>query len=152
VSRRDSPDDLWRRLVGLVKERREDSRREVRALTGLPAGRIRVLRWLTDRPRTLSELAQATGSDAPSTTVTVNDLEDRGLVVREPHPTNRRAKLVSLTTAGRAVVARALKIIERAPDAFAATSAADQAALARIVDALERARGDREGGEDDGED
>ncbi|HEX4417591.1 MAG TPA: MarR family transcriptional regulator [Kofleriaceae bacterium] len=115
---------------------RDESRRTIRALTGLPAGRIRVLRRLGDGPRTLSELAELIGSDAPATTVTVNDLEDRGLVLREPHPTNRRAKLVSLTASGRAVLARAMRIIDATPPAFSAISGADRAALARILDAL----------------
>lgn len=131
-----SPDELWRRLVRLMKERKEDSRRELRESTGLPPGRVRVLRWLTDGALTLSELADAIGSDAPATTVIVNDLEERGLVVREPHPTNRRAKLVSLTPAGRAIAVRARKVIERAPAAFADIAPADLAALARIIDAL----------------
>jgi DNA-binding MarR family transcriptional regulator len=42
-------------------------------------------------------LAHAAAMDAPATTVTVNDLEDRGLAVRETDPTNRRCKVVSLT-------------------------------------------------------
>lgn len=129
-------DELWRRLVRLVRDHRDDSRREVRDTTGLPPGRVRVLRWLTDGALTLSELAEAIGSDAPATTVVVNDLEERGLVVREPHPTNRRAKLVSLTPAGRALAVRARKVIERAPAELADISAADLAALARIIDAL----------------
>ncbi|HET9625147.1 MAG TPA: MarR family transcriptional regulator [Kofleriaceae bacterium] len=131
-----SADALWRRMVGLILEQRELSRREIRDATGLPAGRVRVLRRLVDGPRTLRELAEAIGSDAPATTVIVNDLEARGLVVRAPHPTNRRAKLVSLTPAGRALAPRARKIIERAPAAMARVAPADLAALARVLDAL----------------
>ena len=44
---------------------------------------------------------EAATIDAPAATVAVNDLEDRGLVVRETDPTNRRCKVVSLTDAGR---------------------------------------------------
>jgi DNA-binding MarR family transcriptional regulator len=71
--------------------------------------------------------------------VVVNDLEARGLVVREPHPTNRRAKLAKLTPAGRALAHRARKIIERAPAGFARVAPADLAALARVLDALTEA-------------
>ena len=49
----------------------------------------------------VKQVAQAATMDAPAATVAVNDLEDRGLVVRTPDPTNRRCKLVSLTDAGR---------------------------------------------------
>ena len=54
---------------------------------------------------TVKEVAAAATIDAPAATVAVNDLEERGLVVRETDPTNRRSKLVSLTDAGRDVVA-----------------------------------------------
>ncbi len=133
-------DEVWRGLVNLVMESRDDWRRTIQLATGLPFGRVRVLRRLSDGPLTLSDLAEAISSDAPATTVTVNDLERRGLVARRPHPTNRRAKLVSLTAAGRRILARARKVIELAPPAFAAISADDLAALARVVDTLGRAR------------
>ncbi len=55
---------------------------------------------------TVKQVAHAATIDAPAATVAVNDLEDRGLVVREIDPTNRRCKLVSLTDAGREVVPR----------------------------------------------
>ena len=48
----------------------------------------------------VKELARAATIDAPAATVAVNDLEERGLVVREVDPTNRRCKIVSLTEAG----------------------------------------------------
>jgi DNA-binding MarR family transcriptional regulator len=130
-------DEVWRRLVDLVMETRDDWRRALSDATGLPFGRVRVLRRLDDGPLTLGELAEATGSDAPATTVTVNALEAQALVTRKPHPTNRRAKLVSLTAEGRATLAKARKVIERAPAAFAAVTPADLAALRRVLDMLE---------------
>ena len=42
--------------------------------------------------------------DAPAATVAVNDLEARGLVIREIDPSNRRSKLVSLTADDGALV------------------------------------------------
>lgn len=129
-------DALWRRLVGYVLTAHDDARRAIRDATGLPGGRVRVLRRLADGPRTLRELAALTGTDAPSTTVTVNDLEARGLVLREVSPDNRREKLVSLTAAGRATLARAQREIETSPPAFAAIARDDLDALARILDAL----------------
>ena len=44
-------------------------------------------------PMTVKEVAEAATMDAPAATVAVNDLEERGLVVRETDPTNRRSKL-----------------------------------------------------------
>jgi len=134
--RNQNADALWRKLVAAVMDTRDDWRRRVGEATGLPFGRVRALRRLVDGPRTLSELAEATSSDAPATSVLVNDLEAKGLVVRAPHPTNRRAKLVSLTPAGRRVVERERAVTESAPAAFANLSKDDLAALARVLDAL----------------
>ena len=58
--------------------------------------------------------------DAPAATVAVNDLEDRGLVVRRTDPTNRRCKVVSLTDAGRAMVHEIDTVDDPAPNVLAA--------------------------------
>ena len=97
-------DHIWQMMVDLVWETRGEWRRKVSDATGLPFSRARLLWRLLDEPKTLKQLADMTSSDAPATTVAVNDLEDRGLVERNPHPDNRRAKLVSLTPAGRKLV------------------------------------------------
>jgi DNA-binding MarR family transcriptional regulator len=115
---------------------REDWRRRMSAVTGLPFGRVRALRRLSAGPLTLRELSDIISSDAPATTVLVNDLEARGLILRQPHPTNRRAKLVSLTRAGRDLVARSNRVLDRPPAAFATVPAEDLAALGRVVDTL----------------
>jgi DNA-binding MarR family transcriptional regulator len=60
-----------------------------------------VLFKLQDGPRTPGELAEAERIAPPSMTRTVNWLEERGLVLREDHPTDGRSKLVALTDAGR---------------------------------------------------
>jgi len=129
-------DRVWASLVAIVMDTRGDWRRRVVEATGIPFGRYRALKRLHDGPLALHALAEAMTIDAPAATVAVNDLEKRGLVVRQPHPTNRRVKLVSLTPAGRAVVAKGRAVTERAPAAFAAIPAAELAALARALDAM----------------
>jgi DNA-binding MarR family transcriptional regulator len=104
--------------------------------TGLPFTRVRALRRLADGPLKLNELAEALDSDAPSVTVAVNDLEKRGLVERRAHPDDRRAKLVSLTPAGKRTLAAARSVTERAPDAFAAMAGKDVGVLLRILEPL----------------
>jgi len=79
---------------------------------------VRALWRLERGPRTLAELAHDIGTDAPATTVLVNALEQRGLVTRVAHPTDKRAKQVSLTAAGRRVLAVVEKITDRPPAAF----------------------------------
>jgi DNA-binding MarR family transcriptional regulator len=124
---------VWSALVTLVMDTRQDWRRRVVEVTGLPFGRLRALRRLKDGPLALHELAAAMTVDAPAATVAVNDLERRGLVVRAPHPSNRRVKLVSLTATGRDLVARAKAVTDEPPAGFAALTADELATLARAI-------------------
>ncbi|MFZ0870016.1 MAG: MarR family transcriptional regulator [Rhodanobacter sp.] len=127
-------DRIWQVLVGLVWETRGEWRRKVSDATGLPFSRVRILWRLVDEPKTLKQLA-ATGIDAPATTVAVNDLEHRGLVERHPHPDNRRAKLVSLTPAGRRLIELARRTVrDDAPPAVQDLSKTDLAHLRRILE------------------
>lgn len=130
-------DRIWQTLVGVVMDTRDDWRRKVSDATGLPFSRARVLRRLLEAPLTLTQLADATGSDAPATTVAVNDLESRGLVERHPHPENRRAKLVSLTPAGRRMVdVTRQNVYADAPPGVQTLSKTDLAHLRRIFERI----------------
>ncbi len=116
----------------MVMDSHGDWRRKVSAATGLPFTRIRALKWLADKPLTLRVLADLLDTDAPAATVTVNDLEERGLVTRCEHPDDRRAKLVSITPAGRAVVRAYKNVPDPAPEELAELSREDAQTLARI--------------------
>jgi DNA-binding MarR family transcriptional regulator len=135
-----SPDDdarhAWQILVALVMESRGDWRRRISDATGMPFSRYRALKRLRDEPRTLRELADEMGTDAPATTVLVDDLEARGLVKRQPHPADRRAKLVSLTAAGRRQLAVAKRIVDQPPEALLALPAKELALLRRALEKL----------------
>jgi len=122
-------DRVWNTLVTAVMDTRDDWRRRVTEATGLSFGRVRALKRLVDKPLALNELARAMSTDAPAATVAVNALEKQGLVVRTPHPTNGRVKLVSLTPAGRAMVARVKAVVEHAPAPFRGLSARELAVL-----------------------
>jgi DNA-binding MarR family transcriptional regulator len=56
-----------------------------------------VIRALADRPCTLTELANVLDVSKQSAIKVVDEMEQRGLVRREPAPGDRRAKLISLT-------------------------------------------------------
>jgi DNA-binding MarR family transcriptional regulator len=134
--KRRAPDDgdrAWQSLVALVMDNMGDFRRQVADATGLPFSRFRALRRLDDAPLTLRALAESMGTDAPAATVMVNDLEARGLVRREPHPEDKRAKVVSLTPEGRRVLRAGRGVEQRAPARFEALTAEDVADLTRIV-------------------
>jgi DNA-binding MarR family transcriptional regulator len=71
------------------------------------------------------ELADTERVQPPTMTKIVGKLEERGLVVRTPHPTDRRQVILSATERGRAVYARfekarnewlALQLAELTPD------------------------------------
>jgi len=115
---RSDAERAWRLMVELVMETRGEWRRKVAEATGLPFSRVRALWRLERGARSLSELADDMGTDAPAATVLINALEERGLVKRAQHPTDRRAKQVSLTAAGRRMVAVVEKITDRPPDAL----------------------------------
>lgn len=127
-------DRVWHQIVTLVMDTRGDWRRKVAEATGLPFSCFRALRRLNEGPLTLRALAESLGTDAPAATVAVNELERRGLVTRREHPEDRRAKLVSLTTAGRAIVRAGKSVPDPAPQALATLSLEDTRMLARIFD------------------
>jgi DNA-binding MarR family transcriptional regulator len=131
-------DRVWQALVAIVMDGLGDWRRKVADATGLPFTRVRVLRRLDSGPLTMSELAEASSSDAPATTVAVNDLERRGLVLRSPRPDDRRVKMVSLTAAGRRTLATANRVKQPAPEPFASLADQDVVALSCIIDRLAR--------------
>ena len=129
-------DEVWRAMAAAVIDNRDSWKRAVIEETRLPFSRIRILRRLARRPMTVKQVAEAATVDAPAATVAVNDLEDRGLVVRETDPTNRRCKVVSLTDAGREMVQVIDGIDDPAPDALASLDDGDLKALRAIVDKL----------------
>jgi DNA-binding MarR family transcriptional regulator len=84
----------------------------------------------------VKELAHAANIDAPAATVAINDLEERGLVVRQADPSNRRTKTVSLTDAGRAMVRKMGAINDPAPDILATLDDAELKSLQAILEKL----------------
>ena len=121
-------------MAAAVIDNRDAWRRAVIEETGLPFSRIRIVRRLARRSMTVKQVAEAATIDAPAATVAVNDLEERGLVVRETDPTNRRCKVVSLTAAGREMVLVIDGIDDPAPDALASLDDAQLKELKAIVD------------------
>jgi DNA-binding MarR family transcriptional regulator len=124
-------EDVWRTIAELV--RAQDRKDEACAAVGISFFRLRALRRLVDRPMTLRELAVACGVDPPYATVMVDDLQAKGYVTREPHPTDRRARMVTVSTAGRRAARKADAILLTPPPALAALPAAELATLQRIL-------------------
>jgi DNA-binding MarR family transcriptional regulator len=129
-------DGVWRDLAALVLDHRDGWKRAVVEQSRLPFSRIRILKRLSRAPLTVKQLAAAATIDAPAATVAVNDLEDRGLVMRQIDPANRRCKMVSLTDAGREMVAAIDAVHDPAPDVLAALDEDELVTLRSLIDKL----------------
>ena len=104
---------IWQGMRTLVLD--DDRRREVSDALGMSFARVKALRSLTQGPTTMRGLAERLLTDAPYTTLIVNDLEERGLVRRTVSPGDRRAKEVAVTEAGERAAAIAEEILNRPP-------------------------------------
>lgn len=125
----------WAAMCDLVLDNAR--RREVSDALGISFGRVRALRRIARAPMTMRELATLLDIDPPYATVVIDELERQGLVRRKPHPTDRRAKLVTATGRGAAAAARADRILGAPPAGLAALPDAAIAELARILDQIE---------------
>jgi DNA-binding MarR family transcriptional regulator len=105
--------EAFQAMADLVLD--NERRREVSEQTGLSFGKIRALRRIAKRPMSMRELASLLVVDPPNLTPVVDDLEQAGLVERQPHPTDRRVKLVAATKDGAALAHKADEILARPP-------------------------------------
>ena len=65
---------------------------------GLSPQRLRILGSIHERgPRIMSELKEELGVTATNVTALIDSLEKDGLVIRQPHPTDRRATVIILS-------------------------------------------------------
>jgi DNA-binding MarR family transcriptional regulator len=81
-----------------------------------------------------SDLARRLDITPRSATEVVDALQEKGLVARTPSPTDRRAQVLSLTTAGREVFERMRTLPEPdGPGVFALLSAGELAALTALL-------------------
>jgi DNA-binding MarR family transcriptional regulator len=128
-------DDLeraaWDAMRALVHD--ADSKREVCEALGMSFARIRALRRIAPAPIAMRDLVAALNTDPPYLTLVVDDLEARGLVVRSPHPDDRRAKMVSATASGRQAARRAESIMARPPAAIRDLSDTELVQLNRLL-------------------
>ncbi|CAX26091.1 transcriptional regulator, MarR family [Methylorubrum extorquens DM4] len=119
----------WRRLANATTDAHGVS--EAKALPLVLIGR------LGGEPRQTT-LAEAVGIEAPSLVRLLDQLEAAGLVMRKEDPTDRRAKVLSLTGTGRSVVARIESDLDRLRQAvFSKVSASDLEASLRVFQAIQ---------------
>jgi DNA-binding MarR family transcriptional regulator len=81
-------------------------------LAGIRPSHLHVFANIVGGGKRLTELAEAASMSLSSMQELVDDLERRGILEREPDPSDRRAKLIVLTDKGLAALAPAGSIIE----------------------------------------
>src|SRR5581483_4453560 len=122
---------------------REAHRRLIAAgeATALPPGPVKALMQLDpDKPQAMKELAEVFRCDASYVTSLVDDLEQAGYAERQPHPSDRRVKVVALTEPGGKALARVREIIGEPPEWFSVLTPNEQAQLARLLGKLQAAK------------
>jgi MarR family transcriptional regulator, 2-MHQ and catechol-resistance regulon repressor len=88
-------------------------------------------------PQPVNEIGRRIGLTSGAITIAVDRLAAQGLVVREAHPTDRRTRIVCLSTRGRRQATASFAIHKTAMDKAGAVLAKDErAALIRLLKKL----------------
>lgn len=120
----------WRRLANSVAEAHGLS-----DATALPL----ILIHRHDGPPRQNALADAVGIEGPSLVRLLDQLETGGFVVRTEDPTDRRAKVLTLTPDGKRIVTQMEAELTRLRETvFASIDTADLEAGLRVFQALQR--------------
>ncbi|GGO00803.1 MarR family transcriptional regulator [Microbispora rosea subsp. aerata] len=122
------------KLVHQFAHRLDVHVRRVADEVGITASQVVALRELSE-PITARELASRMSCEPSNATFVLDRLEQLGLIRREPHPTDRRAKQIVLTEAGRQ---RRADVLERLSVASPLTrlTAAQQESLRDLLKSL----------------
>ncbi len=96
------------KLVHQLAQRLDVHMRRVAEELGLTPTQVVALRELSD-PITARELANRMSCEPSNATFVLDRLEQRSLIERRPHPTDRRAKQIVLTPVGQRCRANMLK-------------------------------------------
>jgi DNA-binding MarR family transcriptional regulator len=132
---------VWRSMLRATAHVGRLVRHALRAhgLSGAQFGVLRVVGEAGPEGITLSEVGEKLFVTCGNITGLVDRLEESGYVVREPHPTDRRALLAKLTPQGRAVFEELAPAHgDRIQRIMSCLSAEEQAALIDLLSRLEQ--------------
>ncbi|HEX3964384.1 MAG TPA: MarR family transcriptional regulator [Trebonia sp.] len=132
---------VWVAMRDLVGSHPTRERLRAALDLGRGSGRVKSLMWLAAGPMSLGALAEAVGVDAPYATLIVDNLEERGLVARQPDPADRRRKLVTLTPEGSKAIGKLQQIEHDPPPGFARLTPAELDTLEDLVRRIATAPG-----------
>jgi DNA-binding MarR family transcriptional regulator len=114
---------------------------EGRTCDGLSYSRLRLLQALhCGGPGIMRDLGEQLGATPRNMTAIVDALEEAQLVVRRPHPTDRRATLIELSEVGTQAAVQALEPrLDAMAELFASLSAAEREQFSALIVKLTRA-------------
>jgi DNA-binding MarR family transcriptional regulator len=127
--------DAWRLVLGLLFDGQARDRMAAACRSiGISPGSMKTLfRLEPGRGVPMRDLADFWGCDASYVTSLADALEERGLVERRPHPTDRRVKMIALTEKGIAARDRAFDVLYEPPRSFGVLTAAEQRQLRDLL-------------------
>ena len=121
-------------LYRLLFDQGHDRLTEASAAIGVSPGMLKTLLHLEPGVGVpMRDLAGHWKCDASYVTNLTDTLEERGLVERRPHPTDRRVKMIVLTDRGAAVRAAAFARVSQPPASLAALTAVEQRQLRDLL-------------------
>ena len=130
--------DTWRSFYDLVFSRQSHDRmHDVCESAGVTPGLMKALISMRPgEPRPMKELSGELRCDASYVTSLVDGLEERGFVERRSHPSDRRAKVVVLTSLGERTRERILDRMHQPPECFSALTTEEIATLGDLLGKL----------------
>lgn len=99
-------------LVARLNQRLDSHIRRVADTLGITATQAIALRELSG-PMKLTDLAERMRCEASNAGYVIDRMEKQGLVERHPHPSDRRAKILALTSAGETCRANVLDALSQ---------------------------------------
>lgn len=99
-------------LVARLSQRLDSHIRRVADTLGITATQAIALRELSE-PMKLTDLAERMSCEASNAGYVIDRMEGHGLVERHPHPSDRRAKMITLTSAGETCRANVLDALSQ---------------------------------------
>ena len=125
-------EDLDKALALVIARMRDIWHKRMRAIDLTPPQSI-ALRKLLDGPLPMGSVAEVLSCDASTLTGIADRLEERGLIERRVDPSDRRVKLLALTTTGRELVTSIDGPFTAEIPGYAALSEADRHELTKLL-------------------
>jgi DNA-binding MarR family transcriptional regulator len=125
-------DEAWDAFLELFMRQRPRMM-EIQAKYNLKPPPLGMVISKLDEPTPMGKIAEILCLDASTVTWVVDSLEERGLVERQSHPTDRRVRLVALTDEGRRIRDELRTQFAVPPESIASIPAAEQRKLRDIL-------------------